>query len=318
MCRAWVLLLLWITSAHAELRVEGDGWDDLSRWVQGHTAAGGVLRAGDSIHLADVPPGSGLALLAPGPVQDPAGVRRFVQEGGRVLVAVDDDSANDLLREFETHATEPPAEGERLGGHDALFVLRPPQARVFSGVGALVTNRPMALAPIGVLDPAVRFADGTPFAWHLKLGEGELLLLGDASLFINLMLDAGGNRVFAANTASWLSRGGTVPLTVVGGGVPLTGTFGTPDAEGVDGINETLAGLAGQGPPDALLVHVLLALLLGAVTAYTLLVFPGRPTRRLGPSRPSQVSGLVERAAGAPGGPAAPERVPDPAARESA
>lgn len=302
-----VLILLGFSAARADLSTESDAWDDLSRWLAGHREAGGVVRVGASVDLGQVPAGSGLALLAPGEVTEPAGVRRFVQEGGRVLIAVDDEGASALLREFETGVQEAPVGGEVLGGHEALVVLRPPDARVFAGVGALVTNRPVALTPIRDLEPAIRFADGSAFAWHLKLGEGELLVVGDASLFINLMLDAGGNRTFAANVASWLSRGGTVPLTVVGGGVPLTGTYGAPPPSAVEGINGMLAHLAGEGAPDVLLVHVLLALLLAAVTAYTLLVFPGRPAGRPGPSRPSAESGAVERAAGAPGGPAAPE-----------
>ncbi|MEZ4469012.1 MAG: hypothetical protein R3F60_20125 [bacterium] len=296
--------------AGAELSAEGEAWDDLSRWLDGHRQAGGEIRAGPRIDLGTVPPGSGLALLAPGPVADAAGVRRFVQEGGRVLIAIDDEGAEGLLREFETGAVEPPAAGgEHLDGRPALVVLRPPQALVFEGVSALVTNRPLGLAPIGVLDPAVRFHDGTPFAWHLRLGEGEVLLVGDASLFINLMLDAGQNGRFAANVLAWLSRGGQQPITVAGGGVPVDGTYGTPapDETGLDGINRTLAEIGGTAAPDALLIQVLLALLLAATTAYTLLVFPGRQARRPGPGRPAADSGVAERAAGRSGGPAAPE-----------
>ncbi|MCB9549401.1 MAG: hypothetical protein H6706_26670 [Myxococcales bacterium] len=304
------LVALLATAARAELSAEGDAWDDLSRWLDGQRQAGGQVIAGDRVDLGAVPPGSGLALLSPGPVADPAGLRRFVQEGGRVLLAIEDADADALLRTFETQAAAAPATGgERLEGRAALVILRPPQGLVFEGVSALVTNHPAGFAPIGVLEPAVRFHDGTPFAWHLRLGEGELLLLGDASLFINLMLDAGDNGRFAANTLAWLSRGGAQPVTVVGGGVPLDGTYGAPAPEesGLDGLNRSLAELGGTGAPDALLIQVLLALLLAATTAYTLLVFPGRQARRPGPGRPAADSGPAERAAGRPGGPAAPE-----------
>lgn len=312
------LVLLW-GSAHAELDANGDSWDDLSDWVFAGRGTGIDLRAAQgSMDFADIPAGSGLALVGDAITADPEAVRRFAQEGGRVLIAVDSAAADPLLRIFETGTAEATKQGERLGGHPALVVLRPPNARVFSDVGNLVTNHPVALRPIRSLDAAIRFADGDPFAYLLQLGEGEVLLLGDASVFINLMLPAGGNQQFAANTLAWLSRAGKTPVSLVSGPTQLTGTYGQPPLdEGLDGINQAIAGLADGDAPSPLVLHLLLAILLTITLGYMLAVFPGRVTRRPTLTRPSAPAGRFVRAAGRRGGPAAPESDSLSSAREN-
>lgn len=299
--------------AHATLDPAGDGWDDLSDWVLAGRGTGIDIRVGaQAVDFADVPAGSGLAIIGDAVAADGDAVRRFAQEGGRVLIAVDSPAADPLLRIFETGTTDATTQGERLGGHPALTVLRPPNARVFSGVDSLVCNHPVALRPIRTLDAAVRFADGAPFAYLLQLGEGEVLLLGDASLFINLMLPAGGNQQFAANTLAWLSRAGQNAVTLVAGQTRLTGTYGQPPLdEGLDGINQAIAELAGTEAPSPLVLHLLLAVLLTLTLGYMLAVFPGRVNRRPTLRRPSAPAGRFVRAAGRPGGPAAPESNPE-------
>lgn len=295
--------------ALAELDPAGDGWADLSDWVTAGRATGMDLRTpAGTVDFADIPAGSGVALVGDAAVSDPDALRRFIQEGGRAVIAIDDATADATLRTFDTGTAEATRQGERLGGHAALAILRPPNARVFADVGTLVCNHPMALRPIRDLDAAVRFVDGAPFAFLLQLGEGELLLLGDASVFINLMLDAGGNRQFAANIWSWLSRAGTGPVTLIAGATSLTGTYGeAPLDDGLDGVNQALAGLAGTEAPSPLMLHLLLAVLLTIALGYALAVFPGRAARRPALTRPSAPAGRFERAAGNPGGPAAPE-----------
>lgn len=295
--------------ARADFDPAGTGWADLGDFVAAARLTGIDLRAPTEGHdFAQVPGGSGLALIGDAAVADPEAVRRFVQEGGRVIVAVESSAADPLLRALETAVREAPARGELLGGHPALMVLRPPDARVFAGVDSLVANRPIALQAISTLEPAVRFDDGAPFAFHLRIGSGELLLLGDASLFINLMLEAGDNRTFAANVLTWLSRAGEAPVTVIAGAAALNGTYGQPPLEaGLDGLNAAIAGLAGADAPTAFAVHLLLVLLLCVALAYALAIFPGRAARRPHLTRPAAPAGRFERAAGAPGGPAAPE-----------
>lgn len=302
-------LLCCVAPARADFDPNGAGWAGLGDFVGAGTATGIDMRSpADGADFANVPGGSGLVLIAATSVEDPDAVRRFAQEGGRVVIAVESSASDALLRVFETGVHDVLPDGERLGGHPALQVLRPPNARVFTGVGSLVANRPVALRTVTTLEPAVRFDDGAPFAYHLRVGEGELLVLGDASLFINLMLEAGDNQAFAANVLAWLSRAGTVPVTVVTGASPLTGTYGEPPLdEGLNGLNQAIAGLAGTEAPSGLAVHLLLVVLLCIALAYALAVFPGRVARRPTLTRPAAPAGRFERAAGAPGGPAAPE-----------
>jgi hypothetical protein len=126
------------------------------------------------------------------------------------------------------------------------------------------------------------------------------------------MLPAGGNQQFAANTLAWLSRAGKAPITLIAGKTQLTGTYGQPPLdEGLDGINQAIAGLAGSDAPSPIVLHLLLAVLLTITLGYMLAVFPGRVTRRPTLTRPSAPAGRFVRAAGRVGGPAAPETTSD-------
>ncbi|MCA9542481.1 MAG: hypothetical protein KC620_26470, partial [Myxococcales bacterium] len=180
---------------------------------------------------------------------------------------------------------------------------------LFNRAPRLVANHPVALRAPEHLQPAVRFADGTPFAWHLRIGAGEVVLLGDSSLFINLMLDAGDNARFAANVGSWLGRDGATPIVLVSGPAPLSGQYGGPGlAQGaVDDLNRALGDLGAQLAPDEIVLHALIALLLAAVLIYAVAVFPGGSAEASRPPPVRPGSSRAERAAGRPDGPAAPE-----------
>ena len=299
--------------AQADLDTRGADWDGLSRWVASLEAASIEVRTPDSIDLAALAPGSGLALIGAVPEgADAAGLRRFVQEGGRLLLAVEGDEAAGLLRAFEAGVDPAPVDLPLLGGHPALPVLSVAGGGVLQGVDHLVTNHPVALRATERLTAAVRYADGTPFAYHLRVGEGEAVLVGDASLFINLMLDAADNARLAANLGAWLGRDGKVAVYVAGAATPVRGRYGQPDdpAAGpgtVGALNRALANLSGDTPPDDLAIQLFIALLLAGTLMYAVAVFPGGEPAADPATPPFPAGAEVERAAGAPGGPADPD-----------
>lgn len=302
----WLLaaLALWVGSAAAQV-VESAEWDGLSRWVAAMRAGAITVEAPAAVDLGAVAPGSGLALLDPA-AGEVDGLRLFVQEGGRVLLAVEDPVAEPLLAAFGLSlAAAPAAAGDT--GHPALRAFAVPGGGLFTGVGTLLANHPAALAGPAHLDPAVSWPDGTAFGYHLKLGEGELVAVGDASLFINLMLDGGGNARFASNLGAWLGRDGAA-VYVVGPEGRVEGRYGAggEGAPMTEGLNAALGELGRLLDPDDLVLHLLLATLLAATLVYVVAVFPGGGPVAPGASA-APMAGRAERSAGGRDGPAAPE-----------
>lgn len=307
----WLLALLVAGPAWADLDPRSTEWNGLSRWVQGLERGATAVHTPERLDLGAVPKESGLALVGAERVEDLTGVRRWVERGGRLLLAIEGPEADGLLRLFDAHAAPAPEGGRRLGGHPALRVLPgPDRGALFRGVRHIVTNRPHALTAAEHLRPQMRYEDGTPFAYHLRLGAGEVLLFGDASLLINQMLEAGDNARMAANVGAWLARGGQTPVYVVGPAGRVTGSGAggnAPAAEGtVAALNRALGRLSAHAAPDAPAVHILLALLLAACITYLVTVFPGGRGDDVPPS--ADATGAVARAAGRPGGPADPDQ----------
>jgi hypothetical protein len=308
-----LLLLLLASPALADapdLDPHNAEWNGLSRLASGLTAAGLRVETPPSLDLAALSPDRGLALFDPDAVEHPADLRRFVEDGGRLLLAVEGPGADPLLTELGLRLVEAPAAQARLGDHPGLLVLRGPDEGLLTGVRHVVTNHPAALQGPSELRPLLAFDDGTPFLYHLRMGAGELVVLADASPFINLMQDAGDDARLAADLGSWLGAGGQRPVVLAAAAAPLTGRYhgnGPSPADGTrDRLNQALEQLR-VPMPDGLAVRFFVALLLAGTVIYALTVFPGgRPTdRNAGPPRPrSRAEGL----AGRPGGPAAPDR----------
>ena len=307
---AWLLLVA--GAAWADLAPRSTEWNGLSRWVAGLEQGAIAVQTPDEVALGALPPEGGLALVGAEAVEDTASLRRWVAGGGRLLVAVEGPEADAVLRLFDAHAVAAPESGPRLGGHPALRVIEAPdRGRLFRGVRHVVANWPQALRAADHLRPQLKYEDGTPFVFHLKLGAGEVLLLGDASLLINQMLEAGDNARLAANVGAWLARDGAQPVWVVGpaGRVAGHSAADTPSSETgpVAAINRALGQLATHAAPDAPAVHILLALLLAACITYLVTVFPGGRGDEAPGSPPLDAAGQVARAAGQPGGPADPD-----------
>lgn len=314
----WVALGLLISAGALGETADSAQWDGFTRWVQALRAAGYTVEAPDRLDLTAVPPGAGLALLDPA-AGDFEGLQLFVQEGGRVLLAVESPDAEPLIAAFGLRfAPVPPAAADE--GHPALRPLRAPGAGVFAGVADVLTNRPAALAGPLHLDPAVAYEDGTPFAYHPELGEGELVVLADASPLINLMLDGADNARLAGNLGAWLARDGAAPIRFAGPTTTVSGRYGGEGGGGgaLAGLNRALADLGRILDPDDLILHLLLAMAIAGTLVFAVAVFPGGgPPVTDGPVVPPP--GRAEHLAGRPTGPAAPEPPPpsDPPATET-
>jgi hypothetical protein len=290
-------------------------WDTYSGFVAALEHTRSPIQAGPAVAFAEVPDGAGLALLAPGAVDDVPGLRRFVVEGGRLLLAVESPEATTLLAAFGLHLANPPSDGERLGGHAALWVLRAPDRGLFGGVGALVTNRPVALRGTD-LEPVLGWPGGDGLVHTLRLGAGEVIAVGDASLFIDLMRPVAGNAAFADRIARWLAEDGR-PVYVATGAGALRGVRqrDPPAPPWSDRLNQALEALRTEGPLSGGLARGLSVVLSLLLALWALLRFPGG--RRAGPP-PAPPADRAAALAGRPGGPGAATDAPGAAGGRTA
>ncbi len=153
-------------------------------------------------------PDAAVLLVHPRGTWDGAAARRFVEEGGRLVVADDFGAGDELLRPFGITRVElASGETERLGGHPALPVARPTGDHPLTrGLDRVVGNHPSGLAGEG--DPLATFpATGAHLALERRLGAGRLVALSDGSVLINHMLALPGNRRMAANLLRWAAGG---------------------------------------------------------------------------------------------------------------
>lgn len=287
---------------------ESPDWTGLTRWIGAGRSARLDVRTGP-LDLATLTPKAGVAVIAPEKPVPAEALLRFVREGGRLLVADEGEATAELWTALGLRSEAAPRGGQpTLAGHPGFLVLTPDGVGVFEGVDRLVTNHPAAFAPTP-LEAAVRFVDGTPFAFQLTVGNGEIVALADSSLFINLMQTVPENARLAANTLGWLSEEGARPVFLFAGADAANGDYtgvAPPDEKlaGPAAFNRAMTKLSTARPDDPA-VRFFVALLLAATCIYALGVFPGLGGRRApnGPRFPSPAGRAPKAAARAPSSP---------------
>lgn len=268
------------------VQTESPDWTGLTRWLGAGRGARLDIRTGH-LDLETLNPKTGVAIIAPEAPLPAADLLRFVREGGRLLVADEGEASAELWAGLGLRAAAAPSRAQpALAGHPGFVILTPDAIGVFDGVERLVTNHPAAFAETP-LDAAVRYADGTPFGFQLAVGNGEVVVVADSSLFINLMQTVPENARFAANAMAWLAEDGTRPVHLLSGADSTRGDYTgvAPPDEALGGaatLNRGLARLSTARPDDPA-VRFFVALLLAATCIYALAVFPGAGSRRRPP-----------------------------------
>ena len=189
-------LYLHITTTTEEFSRHNIGWNGTSN-----------LPAEDVRDLSRLDPGSTLLILAPDRPFTAAEVgylRAFLDGGGRIIIADEEGAANPLLADLESEIRVRPgnlSSLERDYAHPGLFkgyVVG--NDTLFAGVETVLLNRPAAveggepLVETSVftwddIDGDGHVGEGETFGRRVVCArEGNLIVLGDASLFINAML----------------------------------------------------------------------------------------------------------------------------------
>jgi hypothetical protein len=202
--------VLWLVFASSsvraeELSVRQRGWNGLSKLLELARADGPVLTP-DQIDVEGLGMTDALLIVHPTAPLPNAELANFLRRGGRLAVADDFGTGRGLFAVFGMGLHEPATAGlHTLRGNPALPVASPVVGHALAdGVDALVTNHPQVLhhrllAPIFSLS-------GEQGAVVLSgaVGQGRLIAISDASVFINNMLEFRGNRVFARNLLHFL------------------------------------------------------------------------------------------------------------------
>jgi hypothetical protein len=274
-------------------------WNGLSGLVQVAAQAGITLTLRDTLDYSALDPKRPLAIIYPTSPLDGDSFEQLLTEGGRVLLADDFGTSGALLPRFQIERVEARPQGlasqPTVGGNPALPTLRA-QGRhplLDGNVRVLVANHPAFLrSPL----PAVIYYQDRihGLVFDLTVGDGKLLVVADASLFINLMLEAGDNLTFTRNALRYLCDG-LQPCDVdlyIGGFNQQGARRPPPDADDatssarrdaqakLTSLNDALSSLEKMVPERRLLRALIMVLSLG-LGLLLLSMLPGQMPRFL-------------------------------------
>lgn len=203
---AWAVLLILLLAGGAIFTHATTTTEEYSRCNIGWNGTS-ALAAEEIRDLKNLPPGATLLILAPDRPFSPeeAGyLRTFLESGGRLLIADEDGSANRLLADLGSTMRVRPENLSSLDRDHAdpgLFTVRVTgNSTLFAGIETVRVNRPAAveggepLLETSILtwddiDGDGRIGGSETFGTAAVCArEGNLTVLGDASLFVNAML----------------------------------------------------------------------------------------------------------------------------------
>jgi hypothetical protein len=142
--------------------------------------------------------GDVLWFLNPETTPDVDRLLAWVQAGNSVVWADEQAVGADLLRELGLREVPVDPEHRRFEQDRENLPILTPVGRHFltEGVAEIVANHPRAWQGDG--RPVLAWDNGAGLVWDVRLGAGRIVVIGDASMFINLMLPVRDNRIFAA------------------------------------------------------------------------------------------------------------------------
>ncbi|MFT4703831.1 MAG: hypothetical protein ACI81R_001524 [Bradymonadia bacterium] len=200
MCSSLVLLITPPADGQevSDYRTENEDWNGLSSLALLARSQGVVLMVRDEIRWRDINPADVLFFVNPRVAPETESVRRFVSEGGRLVVADDFGATENLAASFGLERQVTVEHALTFQHRDALPVLSPVGEHILSdGVSRVVANHPSAWIGPGV--PVFRFDDGGALLYDLSLERGGAIFWSDPSMLINLMLPLSDNQQLARN-----------------------------------------------------------------------------------------------------------------------
>lgn len=194
------------------------------------------------IDFALLGPEDAVLLLHIGEIKSARGLIAFIERGGALLLADEGKSLDGVYARFGFRRGMEPAHARyAVDGFEGVYLAPRFERHALSeGVRFLIVDRPRpfyhpSLSSIFTLDEdEIIVAVG-------RLGAGELIALGDSSIFINQLARLSENRRFLQNLGGHLADRYARLLIVRGPGV-IVSSDATP-AEGLSGLREALASI---------------------------------------------------------------------------
>jgi hypothetical protein len=194
-----VVLLAAGTAAAAagDYRLDSREWNGLGRLADEATAAGCSITATEALDWSALQGRDVVWFIYPKSAVDGARLRRYLEAGGRAVLADDFGASDAALAALEIRRLRGELSGvERYDDNRALPVARQSlSTELSSGIPDLVANHP---AFFSAATPATyAFSPGAALVVEGRLGKGYFVAIADPSVLINNMLDIDENLAFA-------------------------------------------------------------------------------------------------------------------------
>jgi hypothetical protein len=264
-------------SAYAEFDPNDREWSGLAKLVALGRDISITVVSTDHLRMRDVEPGDSILFVHPRNAIPPSGISEFLRTGGRVALLDDNGRGDEMLAAFGIErATAPAGDVVRLRENAEWPVAFPRSTHpLASDVSALVANGARVVRH-PALEPIFAFNETEPFVLAGAVGEGRLVVAGDASLLINDMLALPSHVAFARNLLRYLAEGRSGRVWLASENFEVSGRYG--DSGGladVDAFDEWLKRVSKASlSPRTMRWATLVLLFVLALAAYT--AFPQR------------------------------------------
>jgi hypothetical protein len=266
-------------------------WTGLSRFIELADRQNVEVEVVDEIDWSTQSPTEALVFVYPTNGLEITNAANFAVDGGRMLIADDfgqSPAFMDRLDVTRVNVAMGDLPHERFVQQNRALPIFEPTGRhpLIDGVDTVVANHPSVLLNVG--GPVVEYDGGGGLVYDMNLGQGKVILFGDASLVINHMLNVADNAVLARNTIDYLCvdrRPCRAKLIV--GEFAQYGRY-TPNkpeddephefSEQLASFNDTLREFM-EEMPAAKLLYYLGILLAAGLALYLAAVFRIRPSR---------------------------------------
>jgi len=276
--------------------VESVGWNGMSRFVQLAEDLGTPVEPTDELDYSSLRPSDTLVIVYPQRDLDVRALADFVIDGGRILLADDFGRAASLLDRLDIERRSIDA-GELphdrfVRDNRSLPIFTPKGVHpLLEGVDTVVGNHPTVLYHGG--GPVVPYAESAGsedeppgVVYDMNLGDGKVVVFGDASVLINHMLGVADNRRLVENSLQYVceQRSECRPM-LMSGAFDQVGTYrqrgGTERSVAwvAERFNEAVEEVQQEVPSRPLLFYLALILTAGLVL-YLSTVFSLGDSRR--------------------------------------
>ena len=230
---AFISLLFGLLCAEgrAELRPESQTWSDISKFAEAASKRNLTVRSAHALQTALASPQSASLLLAPTCTRESGhALSRYVRQGGRILIAAEDDRSLACLRPFGASLAALTSAIQSSTSHPQLHLVKVSGPKPLAMGTHVLSNRANRLTVKGESDTILNYGDGSIAGVRIRHGAGTAIILGDSSLFINLMRPQLDNAKFVDGLVDWLVSGGPAFVWVVGPDTPWNTTPPNTDA----------------------------------------------------------------------------------------